>query len=144
MGAAGGLYDPGGGGGLRGEVATMTTERELATVHNYRETEGDTFADDLVFTDSAGAAVDLSGITGAAFTVADTFDSTAAAVWSATQAGGEITIPTPANGTVLIRKSLDGLAPGSYVYHYSHTVGGVLQTFLRGAFELHAKAGPTP
>ncbi len=121
----------------------MSTERELATVHNYRETEGDTFADDLAFTDSAGAAVDLTGITGAAMVVADTFESTAAALWSATQAGGEITVPTPANGTVLIRKAID-LAPGSYVYHYSHTVGGVTQTFMRGIFEVHAKSGATP
>lgn len=122
----------------------MSTERELAAVHTYRETEGDTFADDLVFKTTAGAAVDLTGITGAAFVVADSFDSTAAAVWSATQAGGEITCPTPSNGTVLIRKSLDGLEPGSYVFHYSHTVGGITQTFLRGAFHVHAKAGPTP
>ena len=122
----------------------MTTERQLALVHNYTETEGDTFADDLVFSDAAGDAIDLAGITGATFVVAPTYDATAAAVWSATQAGGEITIPTPANGTVLIRKSLAGLEPGGYVYTYSHTVGGVLQSFLRGRFEVRAKAGPTP
>ena len=122
----------------------MSTETSYAADHTYRVTEGDDFAPDLVFTDADGTAVDLTGITGATFQVADTFASTAAVVWSATQDAGEITIPTPANGTVQIRKSLSGLAPGRYVYGYAHTVSGITTTYLRGAFEVNAKAGPTP
>lgn len=122
----------------------MTTETSYAAVHAYRVTEGDTFAPTLTFTDEAGAAVDLTGITGATFQVADTFASTAAVVWSATQADGDITCDTPASGVVQIAKSLSGLAPGRYVYNYSHTISGVTVTYLRGAFEVDAKAGPTP
>jgi len=122
----------------------MSTERDIASVHNYRETEGDTFADDLEFTDRlTGDPIDLTGISGAALVVSKDFDDTSPALWSATQSGGEITIPTPANGVVLIRKSID-LAPGEYVYNYSHTVGGVLRTYMRGSFSVRARSGPTP
>lgn len=120
----------------------MAEVAEYAIVYHY----GDTFDDptSVQWKDSAGVAKDLTGYT------ADMKVKTAAGVEVLhlnTGTGGGLTIPTPANGTVVVNATPAVMTAGDLVegttYLYDFQVksadGTIVKTLIKGDFRVDAQ-----